>query len=172
MRTHRTLLALPVRSFPHSLLVLSMKSRPSKLHFWPLILPSHPWPTCLLPLTQILLLILLPPYLLSIHLHLLTWNPLNFTLTPPALLTPLVICLLAELLVTSPQNLFNPLLGIEAMVMQMWLWLMTWIFQYTYLTGMIGYLHAVATDQAWQDLVMHFVAFEKTGWPTNGVSAV
>ena len=41
-----------------------------------------------------------------------------------------------------------------------------------YLTGMIGYLCRVAADRAWQDLVMHFVAFEKTGQPTNGVSAL
>jgi hypothetical protein len=41
-----------------------------------------------------------------------------------------------------------------------------------YLTGMIGYLRGVATDRAWQDLVTRFVAFEKTGRPTNGVSAV
>ena len=41
-----------------------------------------------------------------------------------------------------------------------------------YLTGMISYLHGVAADGAWQDLVMHFVAFEKMGWPENGVSAM
>jgi hypothetical protein len=41
-----------------------------------------------------------------------------------------------------------------------------------YLTGMIGYLRGVAMDRAWQDLVTHFIAFEKTGQPTNGVSAV
>ena len=41
-----------------------------------------------------------------------------------------------------------------------------------YLIGMIGYLHGVAADRAWQDLVTCFVTFEKTGRPTNGVSAV
>jgi hypothetical protein len=41
-----------------------------------------------------------------------------------------------------------------------------------YLTGMIGYLRGVTADRAWQDLVTRFVAFEKTGRPTNGVSAL
>ena len=41
-----------------------------------------------------------------------------------------------------------------------------------YLTGMIGYLRGVAADRAWQDLVTRFVAFEKIGRPTNGVSAL
>ena len=41
----------------------------------------------------------------------------------------------------------------------------------TYLTGMIGYLCTVAVDQAWQDLVMNFVAFEKIGL-ANGISAM
>jgi hypothetical protein len=41
-----------------------------------------------------------------------------------------------------------------------------------YLTGMIGYLRGVAADRAWQDLVTRFVAFEKTGRPINGVSAL
>ena len=42
----------------------------------------------------------------------------------------------------------------------------------TYLTGMIGYLCTVVLDQAWQDLVMNFVAFEKIGHPAKGVSAM
>ena len=41
-----------------------------------------------------------------------------------------------------------------------------------YLKGMIGYLHGVSADRAWQDLMTHFVIFEKTGQPTNGVSAL
>ena len=39
----------------------------------------------------------------------------------------------------------------------------------TYLTKMIGYLHGVAADWEWQDLVMKFVAFEKMGRPVNAV---
>ena len=42
----------------------------------------------------------------------------------------------------------------------------------TYLKGMIGYLHGVSADRAWQDLVTRFVIFEKTGQPINGVSAL
>jgi len=41
-----------------------------------------------------------------------------------------------------------------------------------YLTGMIGYLHGVTPDGAWQDLVTNFVAFEKAGHAGVGVSAV
>ena len=41
-----------------------------------------------------------------------------------------------------------------------------------YLKGMIGYLCRVSADRAWQDLVMCFIIFEKTGRPTNGVSAL
>ena len=41
-----------------------------------------------------------------------------------------------------------------------------------YLAVMIGYLHGVAVDKAWQDLVTNFVAFEKAGHAASGVSAV
>ena len=39
-----------------------------------------------------------------------------------------------------------------------------------YLVLMIGYLHEVAPDRAWQDLVMNPVHFEKFGHPRNCVS--
>jgi len=41
-----------------------------------------------------------------------------------------------------------------------------------YLAVMIGYLRGVAVDEAWQDLVTNFVAFEKAGHAASGVSAV
>jgi len=41
-----------------------------------------------------------------------------------------------------------------------------------YLAVMIGYLCGVAADEAWQDLVTHFVALEKAGHVASGVSAV
>jgi len=40
-----------------------------------------------------------------------------------------------------------------------------------WLTSMIVYLHGVAEDAAWQDLIIHFVEFEKSG-PPNGVSFI
>jgi len=41
-----------------------------------------------------------------------------------------------------------------------------------YLAVMIGYLCGVTADEAWQDLVTHFVALEKAGHVASGVSAV
>ena len=41
-----------------------------------------------------------------------------------------------------------------------------------YLNRMIGYLHGVAPDGAWQDLVTNFIAFEKSGHAGMGVSAL
>ena len=41
-----------------------------------------------------------------------------------------------------------------------------------YLSKMIGYLCGVEADREWQDLVMNFIAFEKTAHPVNGVSTM
>lgn len=42
----------------------------------------------------------------------------------------------------------------------------------TYLIGIIGYLHGVAADQAWQNLVSKFVTFEKVGCQVNDVYSI